>query len=243
MTPSSPDQIMTAALRGDAPGQTLLSERADGHSSTADLAWWLRDPQTEPPADLAALDLIDDGHSLDVGCATGRHLDALRERGLTGEGIDTCAHAIALARANGHTCHHADIWHYQPARPYDTVLALGGNLGIAGNLPWLEPFLARLRDLLTPAGSLIVTSVDWRHTTQTNPRHAAHAARQRAASRYPGEVDLRLRLGEQASSWFPWVWVDPDTLTDIAARLGLHPATTLSWGPKYAVQLRRKTPQ
>lgn len=239
----SPDQIMTAALQGDTPDQALLTERADGHVSTTDLAWWLRAPQAEPPADLAALDLIQEGESLDVGCATGRHLDALRERGLYGEGIDTSAHAVALARANGHTCHHADIWHYRPPRRFDTVLVLGGNLGIAGHLTRLAPFLSHLCDLLTPTGSLIVTSVDWLRTTQTNPRHRAHAAQQRFAGRYPGEVELRLRLCEQASSWFPWVWIDPDTLTDTAARIGLQPATTLCWGPKYALQLRREMPR
>lgn len=239
----SAEQIMAAALQGHPPGQTLLTERADGHVSTTDLAWWLRDPQAEPPADLAALDLIHEGESLDVGCATGRHLDALRERGLYGEGIDTCAHAVALARANGHACEHADIWHYRPTRPFDTVLLLGGNLGIAGHLIRLAPFLSRLRDLITPGGSLVVTSVDWRRTTQTHPQHRAHSLQQRAIGRYPGEVQLRLRLGERASSWFPWVWIAPDILTDTAARIGLQPATMLSWGPKYALHLRRKTPR
>jgi hypothetical protein len=180
--------------------------------------WWRRSPGARAPADSEAVGLVDDGPVLDVGCATGRCLDTLRDRGLRAHGIDTCTEAVRLACAVGHSCETADVWDYRPAAPFATVLALGGNLGIAGSLAMLGPFLRTLRSFARPDGSLIVSSVDWRISAD---RHHSHIRRQQDLGRYPGEVCLRLRFGEITSTWFPWVWVDPDTLAYAATQVGL----------------------
>jgi SAM-dependent methyltransferase len=211
--------VFDAALTAPA-GTLLLAERSDGHISTTDLDWWLRRNGARPPADLPALDWAGaPGSALDVGCSTGRHLEYLRQRGITAYGIDTSAAAVGLARAAGLDARRADARRFTPPRPVDTVVALGGGLGIAGSRDNAGEFLARLASWLTPAGQVIVSSVDW---TATAGQHRTWIDGARAAGRYPGDVTLRLRHGRSTGEEFGWTWIDPATLESIAASAGLR---------------------
>jgi Methyltransferase domain len=220
-------------------GAPLLVERSDGHTSTTDLDWWLRRDGARPPADLSALDWADPGLAEDIGCCTGRHLEALTERGITAHGIDTCAPAVALARACGTRADVADAHTYTPPQPVDTVIALGGGLGIAGTLKATPVFLARLASWLTPCGQLIVSNVDW---TGTAEHHRTWVDQATTEGRYPGEVRMRLRHQQAVGDWFDWVWIDPDTLHTLADQASLHITTMRRFGPAwYAASLRRRT--
>lgn len=223
---------MTTAsdVLGDAltePGQhPLLVERRDGHTSTADLAWWLGQPGARPPADFTALDhpaVTTARTVLDLGCCTGRHMRAFTgragSRGIRVAGIDSCPAAVAIAQSHGLDAHLADARTYTPPQPADAVLALGGGLGIAGTRDHVPAFLAHLATWLTPGGSIIASSVDW---TATADQHHAWITTATTGGRYPGDVTLRLRHHTHTGPWFNWCWLDPDTLTTIAAQAGLH---------------------
>ncbi|MEU1377949.1 class I SAM-dependent methyltransferase [Streptomyces triculaminicus] len=215
----------------------LLAERADGHISTTDLDWWLRREGARPPGDLPALNWATAGTVEDIGCCTGRHLEHLTARGITAHGIDTCRPAIDLARAAGTNADVADAHTYTPPQPVDTVIALGGGLGIAGTLQSVPAFLAHLATWLTPGGQLIVSSVDW---TATADQHRTWVDTATAEGRYPGEIRLRLRHGPVSGDWFTWVWLDPDTLATTARQAGLHIADLHRFGPAwYAASLRK----
>lgn len=231
------DDVLGMALTAPMPGQPLLVERSDGHTSVTDLAWWLRSPEARPPTDVGALKWVRSGLVLDVGCCTGRHLELLADSGVAGYGIDTCAAAIGLARDAGVACEQADAWTYRPAQAVDWVLTLGGNLGIAGSLGKLPRFLGRLAAWLAPGGALVVSSVDWRRSAL---QHRGWIASRQAQGRYPGETRLRLRYGLQAGDWFDWLLVDPDALQESCADLGLSVAGLERWGNKYAALLRRE---
>jgi SAM-dependent methyltransferase len=212
-------------------GTPLLIERPDGHTSTTDLDWWLHRDNARPPADLAALDwAAAPGSALDIGCSTGRHLHYLQQRGITALGIDTSAAAIGLARAAGLDARLADARHFTPPGPVDTVVALGGGLGIAGTRQAADAFLARLASWLTPAGQVIVSSVDW---TATADQHRAWVDDARAQGRYPGDVALRLRHGTSTGEQFDWTWIDPSTLTAVADSAGLRIAALRRFGPAW----------
>jgi cyclopropane fatty-acyl-phospholipid synthase-like methyltransferase len=227
--------VLGAALADSATGHPLLVERADGHLSTADLDWWLRRPGARPPADVAALDWITGETVIDVGCATGRPLEILAGRGLSAAGIDICPRAVELACAAGLAAQVADARCYQPPGPVDTALALGGGPGIAGSRATAAAFLGRLASWLTPSGALIVSSVDWR----VGSRHQEWTRAATAQGRYPGDVTMRLRYGDMVGDWFTWVWLDPDTLSQVCADVGLVITRIHRWGSWYAATLRR----
>ncbi len=231
----STSDVLGVALADSAAGQPLLVERVDGHLSTADLDWWLRRPGARPPADVVALDWITGETVIDVGCATGRHLEILAGRGLSATGIDICARAIEIARAAGLAAEVADAHRYQPPNFADTVLALGGGPGIAGSRAAAAAFLARLASWLTPRGALIVSSIDWR----IGDRHRDWIRSATAQGRYPGDITMRLRYGDLVGDWFTWVWLDPDTLSQVCADAGLVITHLRRWGSWYAAMLNR----
>src|SRR5438128_1728470 len=100
--PTMTTDILEMALRDPVQGAALIVERNDGHRSVTDLAWWRREPAARPPVDTEILDWIKPGQfAADVGCATGRHLEILHQRGIGGTGVDSCATAVAFAVAHG----------------------------------------------------------------------------------------------------------------------------------------------
>lgn len=233
---------MSQALIQATPGPPLHVERHDGHVSVADLRWWLRDPEAIPPWDCGALDLVTQTQQpvLDVGCATGRHVELLRARGIAAVGIDTCPDAVELGRNAGQPCDVVDVWRYNPGEKFGTVMALGGNLGIAGSVRALPAFLARLESLLASGGCLLLGSVDWRLSPH---QHHDFLAAQQREGRYPGDICLRLRLGEAVSSWFAWVLVDRDALAFAATRVGLAVTDVVTDHHHYVAQLARRGQQ
>lgn len=236
---SGPDPMglaLTESLSesGAAP---LLVERTDGHISTTDLRWWLGLEGSRPPVDFPALDWVRPGTALDIGCSTGRHLTHLGEHGVTAHGIDTCAPAVDIARAAGTSAEVADVYTYSPPQPVDTVIALGGGLGIAGTKAKVPEFLRLLASWLTPGGSIITSSVDWQATA------AQHRGWIEAATwdrRHPGDVRVRLRYRDIVGGWFDWTWLYPETLEQSAHSCGLTITRTSrlnrAW---YAVELTR----
>lgn len=228
--------ILELALRDPKPGAALIVERDDGHRSITDLAWWRREPAARPPVDTEILGWINPGNSVvDVGCATGRALDILRQRGITGIGVDYCGAAVALAVSHGLTAVAADATVWAPPEPVDVVTALGGGLGICGAIERLGAWLDHLAGWTTPVGRLLVTSVDWRGTG-----HAAWSEATQNRGTFPGEVTLRLRYRDEIGDWFPWLWVDPSTLHEYAEKAGLTVVRTTAWGAKYAAELRKE---
>jgi SAM-dependent methyltransferase len=198
-----------AALLDRGSGGEMLVERSGGGLNSTSLRWWLRLADQPAPVDFGALGLIRSGPVLDIGCATGRHIEALGHAGLAAEGIDLNPAAVALARLHGCAAQCADFWTFRPARRYRWLLALGNNLGVAGRLASLPAFLHHCADLLAPGGEVLLSSVDWRHP-----------AAQVASRGQPGEMRLRLHYAGRAGAWFDWVYVAPDALATAARAAG-----------------------
>lgn len=227
--------VLAAALTDPGPPEPLWVERRDGHRSATDLRWWRRDPQAHCPDDVELLDRIEsDARVVDVGCATGRHLERLTTPFTLG--IDTNQTAVDLAVAHGVKAIVADALTWSPPTPVDVVLLLGGGAGLCGRLEAATPWFRHLARWLRPGGRILATSVDWRGGTGPHRRWADEA---RARGVYPGEVELRLRYRDHVGDWFPWLWLDPATLAAIAAVANLAVVSRRTWGARYAVELRR----
>ncbi len=220
--------VYAQALDDGGARGTLMVERAGGGHHPTSLRWWLRAPDAEPPVDFDAIAEIQAGPVLDIGCATGRHIEALEKAGLSVEGIDSNATAVALARQHGCTVQQADFWRFEARQRYRWLLALGNNLGIAGRLSVLPAFLRRAADMLMPGGAMLVSSVDW--------RHSGFAA---SGSNYPGEIRLRHHYAGQVGGWFDWLYISPDTLATQAAAQGLGFTEISRSGDVYVAVLTR----
>lgn len=209
----APQPLDGQALRERGARGELLVEREGRPPEPTSLRWWLREPGAAAPADLRALDLIEEGPVLDIGCSTGRHLEHLMARGIDAEGIDLLEPAVELAVLHGCRVRCADLWTFRPTRAYRHLLLMGNNIGLAGRLSRLPALLDRLAGLLAPGGSVLVSGKD---------RPAPGPADQRTSGEYPGDLRIRHLYAGQAGPWFRWLDLDSGTLAARAADHGFE---------------------
>ena len=89
------------------------------------LLWWLREACQPNPVDFASIELVREGPVLDVGCATGRHIEALTATGIEAVGIDINPEAVRLAHLNHCLVTHDDIWSIESQRTLSLDLGVG----------------------------------------------------------------------------------------------------------------------
>ena len=218
--------VFAEALADQGVNGELLVERAGHGLHSTSLRWWLRQAGQRDPVDFASLGLVTSGPVLDIGCATGRHLEWLGRAGVAAEGIDLNPAAIALGRLYGCAVQQADFWAFRAPHRYRWLLALGNNPGIAGRLSDFPKFLDRLAALLLPGGEVLLSSVDWRHS----------GARP-ASNRYPGEMRLRHHYAGRCGAWFDWLYLSPDTLAAYAREAGFTCRVVHRFGEVYVAVL------
>jgi SAM-dependent methyltransferase len=210
----------SAALVDYQAGNTsarVLVQREDGHRGVLPARIYFRRPEELLPFERRALDLCS-GHVLDVGAGAGAHTLALQDRGLRVTAVDLSPQAVRIMHQRGvRDARCADIAQFQDG-PFETVLLLGNGIGLAGQLPSVDPFLRSLRGLVTASGQLLVHSVDVRCSSQA--ADLAYQEANRTAGRYFGEVQVTFRYRDAVGSPLWWVHVDGDTLADVARRAG-----------------------
>jgi SAM-dependent methyltransferase len=184
--------------------------RWDGRYDTLPLERWLG------PVDAIDAAVLEHAVApvLDIGCGPGRHLAALRGRGL---GVDLSPVAVRIARGRGVHAVLGSIFDHVPgAGCWDTALLLDGNIGIGGAPGAL---LRRAGELLAPGGTVLV---------ELEP---------------PGAPTLTTRVRLEApgvvSEWFAWGSVGVDGIDGLSAGAGFHAAETLECGDRWFARLRR----
>ena len=151
------------------------------------------------------------GPTLDVGCGPGRLAGALVATGVPAMGVDVNAEAVRQARRRGVPTMHRDVFRPLPgAGRWRHVLLADGNIGIGG-----DPYrlLARCRDLLHPAGDVLV-ELDPPGTGSWRARVA-------------------LRHGDRTGAPFLWAAVAADDLAAVAERAGLTVLETWREGTRW----------
>ncbi len=146
------------------------------------------------PVDEAVLDRAH-GPVLDVGCGPGRHVVALRERGVDALGIDISPAFLTVARTRGATVLEACVFGRLPRTGrWASALLLDGNIGIGGDPTAL---LLRLGELLRPDGRVYVELAP--------------------DDDHPGGVLLvRAEHADEPGPWFRWAVVGPRRLDRVA---------------------------
>jgi SAM-dependent methyltransferase len=205
---TNPLGVYAASLRR--PGEALLRLR-DGTGLPLPLDRYLGPPDE---IDLNLLDRVR-GPVLDVGCGPGRHLHALRVRGVFALGVDLSPAAVELATGRGARAMEGSVFGDLPgAGSWRTALLLDGNVGIGGDPARL---LARIRALLREDGELLV---------------------ELGGPEEPTEAMLvRIETGNEISSWFPWARVSTGDVNGVARTAGFEVQSLWTAGGRWFARL------
>ena len=231
---------------GDAFGRALLDrltdnpspvviERDDGYVSLDGLDYL---------AGLGEIDMwaLDRSHGrvLDVGAGAGRASLVLQEHGRDVVALDVSPGAAETCRRRGVRNVYTGTVEQAAAdglaTTFDTALMLGNNLGLLGSADAAGTYLAALGDLLRPGGVIVGTCLDVYETD--NPVHLRYHQRNRQRGRMAGQLTLRVRYQQLASSWFDWLAMSPDELAGLSQPAGWRIADVRQGGV-YAVVLAR----
>lgn len=196
--------------------EDLVVEREDGYRDKIPVSFFFRKESECPPCELRALDLCR-GHVLDIGAGAGSHSLALQNRGLTVTALDILPEAAEVMRQRGvRDIHCGDILDFQGA--YSTLLLSGRSIGMAGSLEKIESLLRHFQSLVLPGGQCLIDSLDVSETMDT--RHPAYHQANKAAGRYPGEVQMRFIYRREEGAFFTWIHVDETALMQAAEKTG-----------------------
>jgi SAM-dependent methyltransferase len=94
---------------------------------------------------------------LDIGCGTGRHIEALRDR-FTCEGLDVDRTMLDIARERnpGLAFHLGDMIGFNLGKRFDVITCLFGSIGYAPNTQRLDQSIHTFVRHLKPGGVIIV---------------------------------------------------------------------------------------
>jgi predicted RNA methylase len=157
---------------------------------------------------------------LDIGCGAGRHALYLQNQGLEVVGIDISPRAIAVCRERGlREARVLDIAQVvRDTGPWDTVLLLGANFGLAGSASGTQALLARLDETCTVGARIIAESRD--PSGITDPIHTAYRAANERRGRLPGQLRIRIRYKLAVTPWFDYLFVSKQELEGLLEGTG-----------------------
>jgi SAM-dependent methyltransferase len=209
-------------FNGD-PSATIVVTSDLGEVEELNVAAWFRQPAESGP-ERAALDLCR-GCVLDVGAGTGLHALELQARRLDVCAIDVVPEAVEIMRRRGVIDARQSEVHGFSGGPFDTVLIFANGAGLAETLAGLPGLLGTLERLVAPGGQILLDSTDLR---PRDPEAAAAAGCvqdddglwRRPDGRYIGDLQFQLEYRGEKAPPFPQLYVDPDTLADVAGRCG-----------------------
>src|SRR5947208_13200971 len=156
-------------------------ERDDGYRSRSLVEAYFTPPAKWSKIEREALREVR-GRVLDVGCGPGRHAVYLQRKGHRVVGIDASPTQVALARVRGlQEVYQGSVQHLpRGLGTFDTMILMGNNLGLAGDLPRMRRSIRDAR-AITKRRSRIIGST--RTPGTRTPERLSHAARHTAKAR------------------------------------------------------------
>jgi SAM-dependent methyltransferase len=184
-----------ALLGAPEGGGSLHAVGEDGSRRRLPIGRWLGAPDA---AEESVLERAI-GPVLDIGCGAGRHVVALRRRGVRAVGVEISPVATAIARERGAEVIQASAFERPIGSEWETILLLDGNIGIGGDATRL---LRRTAALLVPGGTVLVELEP--------PAGAPHPQR------------VRLEGAQATSHWVPWHFVGYEQIDPLATGSGFE---------------------
>jgi len=228
-------QAMLDYLNGDAAALCIL-RRDDGIAYPPIYAKQFFYPDGLPELDKIAVENCA-GRVLDIGAGAGSHSLAIQERGLDVTSIDISAKAVRVMSERG--CKDAKVGDVfdSYSELFDTIFIIL-NIGIVQNLNGLARFLKHLETLMTDGGRLITDSIDPRNSEDKSYRKYTQDKITKGC--YLGERTLRFEYKDQASEWFEWMHIDPETLEQYVDEAGYSMKHIGNDGKRYLVSVAKK---
>lgn len=223
---------------GGIEGPPLVLESDDGELREADLqpadffstsdAWLAWERQVLACAT---------GTILDLGAGAGRHSLHLQELGHRVTAVDASPGCVEVCRSKGiRDVRLLDIRDLPRHERWDTVLLMGGNLGLAGDWEPTRRLLLELADNTEPGGCLIGDTVD---PTSEVAADLAYEERSRKAGFHRGHVRLRLHYGSVATPWWDLLNIPSSDIETLIEETPWSLERTTGDDQGYAVVLRR----
>lgn len=217
-------------------------ERDDGHIHETDASMYFAPydgwPEYERKAMLEAKD-----RTLDVGLGAGRHSLWLQGRGHEVVGIDLSPLAVEVSRLRGvRDARVMDVTAMSfPDSHFDTVLMMGANLGIVGEIPEIQRILGNL-DRVTKPDAIIIGSTRDPLKTE-NPAHIAYHEMNRGRGKPPGLVRIRVNFREEKGEWFDFLMMGEELLAEVLEPTNWRVSKTYGSGDNdYCAILSKKSP-
>lgn len=197
--------------------EDLITETTISEKDEMSVEYLFRDWSAMPLIEKKALELAK-GKTLDVGSGAGSHsLYLQNEKQLDITAIDISPKAIQTCQLRGiKNAFVADLLTLETEK-FDTILLLMNGTGIFGRLKNTPAFLQKLRSLLQPTGQILIDSSDIIYMFDEDEDGAFSIP----ANQYYGELDFTLSYKGQKEDTFPWLYLDYNTLQNIANNNGL----------------------
>ncbi len=170
------------------------------------------------------------GRVLDIGAGAGSHALELQHRKRDVTSLDISPEAVEVMKHRGvEKAIVADIFQFSDSK-FDTLLLLMNGIGLAGTLPNLHLLLQHFKTLLNPGGKILFDSSDVSYLfNKNNPKPADY---------YFGEITCRYGYKKKLGDWFKWLYVDFETLKEIATAAGFITTLLMDDGnDQYLVRL------
>ncbi|UKT63896.1 class I SAM-dependent methyltransferase [Pedobacter mucosus] len=198
-----------------------------GEKEEMPIEFFFRDDEDMPVLELQALHMCE-GKVLDIGAGVGSHALLLQAFNIDVTAIDVSVAAVDIMKDRGvKKALLQDVFTYN--EKFDTIIMLMNGIGLAGTLAGFKEFLIKIKDLLNPGGQVLFDTSDISYLYEDSAK---------PTDKYYGEVAYQYEYKGEKGDWFNWVYVDEETIKQIAAELGWNCATIFDDGEdQYLVKL------
>jgi hypothetical protein len=156
-----------------------------------------------------ALDMAK-GRTLDAGAAAGCHSLVLQERGIDVTAIDISPLSVETMILRGVKNVREQDFFTLDKEQYETILMLMNGIGIVGTLERMPEFFSQPDKILAPEGQVLCDSSDISYVFEGDMPDMD----------YYGEQSFRMQYKNIIGEPFPWLYIDADTLKDMALKNG-----------------------
>lgn len=200
--------------KGEAPDIRFNTNYTVGETMAPSV--FFRNEEELPEIEAMALGLCT-GKVLDVGAAAGRHALALQNRGLEVVALEQSKISAEVMQQRGVknvVC--VDVFNFNE-KGFDTIIILMNGAGIGQTIKGMKTLLLHLKTLLNPNGQMLMDSSDIRYLFEEDDGSVWIDI---ASRTYIGEMEYELTYKNDFTR-FKWLFIDYDTLSDIAREAGL----------------------
>ena len=198
--------------------EDLITETSISEADEMSVAYLFRSYDKMPKLEQKALQLAN-GKVLDVGCGAGSHsLTLQNDRNLNVTSIDISPNAIKTCQLRGlKNAKVQDIMTLENEK-FDTILILMNGTGIFGTLKETSNYLEKLKSLLNPNGQIFIDSSDIIYMFDDDK----DGGKWIPGNQYYGELTFTITYKNEIEETFPWLYLDYNTLQNIALAKGLQ---------------------